>query len=373
MTRLTLGIIGSLCIIALHADMAFCIGVRPGDEMDREIEKYQSHNFGNYPAEAIVRMVGKPEHEHILQLAMKPTGKDNEVDDLLDLSLVPDAMIYGVRWNDNPPFVLKETKMEECKGQYIALPYKSICWYKVFVDGEKRSKGEKKSRLMGLFFNKVKKSPEYFDKSTNAVILLRSHFGDMQFLHSMASKPKETAAETQAKIMMWAELMWRTATGELARGQDLTTTGIVGLDKLFRQGDTLQTILIPNRPNLQSQIHLVALGSLLHVVHDSFTKSHTERELSNGSSSGEGLPDAPGNAVRFLNYSLQNSSAHSEQDTRQAVNLQIVTELPNMVSVSRSLIRLHSEGKKWEEVRPYFSAIFAVKDPTTETSSGGFE
>lgn len=306
-------------------------------------------------------------------MALKGDLNPNDIDDSLQLGSIPEAMLYGVRWNDNPPFVLRETKLEMCNGKYISLPYESLCWYYIFVDGEKRSKGEKKSKLMKLVFNKENKEPEFLDRNSKAVIMLRSHFGDLQFLHSMASRRDEIAYETREKILMWIEFMWKVSTGEISRGQDITKTGIKGLDLYFWQGDTVQKIMIPNRPKYQDEIDFVALGSLLHIVHDSFTKSHTERDVSNGESCGPGFPDTPGKIIRFLNYSLQNSNNHSDQDTREAVNIHILSDLPNMVSITRTLIAMQRERRSWKEMEPYFQAIFSLADPAAVTSSGGFE
>ena len=43
--------------------------------------------------------------------------------------------------------------------------------------------------------------------------MYRSHFGDLQFLHSMASRDGEMASETRQRILMWAEFTWSVAVG----------------------------------------------------------------------------------------------------------------------------------------------------------------
>lgn len=45
-------------------------------------------------------------------------------------------------------------------------------------------------------------------------LIRRSHFGDLQFLYSMASSQREQAGETKRKIMIWLEVMYRLAAGD---------------------------------------------------------------------------------------------------------------------------------------------------------------
>jgi len=66
-----------------------------------------------------------------------------------------------------------------------------------------------------------------------APVIYRSHFGDMQFLHSMAFSEKEHAGETKRKIMAWARLMYRVALGEITRSTSIRKTGIADINSLF--------------------------------------------------------------------------------------------------------------------------------------------
>ena len=50
------------------------------------------------------------------------------------------------------------------------------------------------------------------DEKENAIIA-RSHYGDLQFLHSMGCKKDEDPKETKRKIMIWLEVMYKLACG----------------------------------------------------------------------------------------------------------------------------------------------------------------
>jgi hypothetical protein len=143
---------------------------------------------------------------------------------------------------------------------------------------------------------------EYFpEDKTN--ITGRSHFGDLQFVHAMASVNNEDPEETLAKIMLWAEFTYNVAINnkvlasvklgdipyQTESSQKYTTkvpvtftlsdffknntdpTPSMTVSGLFRRFSLYQGYMIDRR----------ALGSLLHLIQDSFAKGHTKRELLN--------------------------------------------------------------------------------------------
>ena len=46
-------------------------------------------------------------------------------------------------------------------------------------------------------------------------MLYRTHCGDIQFLHAMASKEFETASQTRDLMLMWAEYSYKVSTGKI--------------------------------------------------------------------------------------------------------------------------------------------------------------
>ena len=114
----------------------------------------------------------------------------------------------------------------------------------------------------------------------------RSHFGDLQSLHGMASKSGEAAETTKGNILTWTEIMYKLACGN---------QGVVTQDKLTAvlpsqfnsstkpTGDaTLKQLLLATTssyrfPNIQRR----ALGVCLHIIQDSYAIGHTQRCLLN--------------------------------------------------------------------------------------------
>ena len=142
-------------------------------------------------------------------------------------------------------------------------------------------------------------------------LLARSHFGDLQSLHSMAGADGEDPQVTKQKIMMWAEFTTKVAEGRI--GGD-TNVGKVMLDNpMFSQ-------LIGDDPNLggesvsqlfgiqgdKGNVQARATGSLLHMIQDSYAAGHVERDDLGGGSRG--------NIENFHSYVNQDHDAHAAAD-----------------------------------------------------------
>lgn len=295
------------------------------------------------------------EHERVVQQVYGcPTTAECDVA-TTGYPFAPAAVVAGSRWNDNPPFELTTTRMSECAGRTIALPNFAKCWYTLFRDGEKQAK---------------RGAP--LDLDSGAVIMLRSHFGDLQFLHSMASTPSERASETRDRILMWIEFTWRTARGEFANGTRLIDTRIPGMADHFKAGETVQTLFTRGNPTHRKAVGQVAFGSLLHTLHDSFTRSHTDRDEVDGTTCGDQLPLRPGRIRHFLSYPQQSSTKHQQEDTRNAADLHLQTVKPNMVEVSAYLKRRLDDNATWDDIKPFVLCVFDLEDADAETGPGAF-
>jgi hypothetical protein len=113
-------------------------------------------------------------------------------------------LVAGVRWNDDPPFQLQdgEGQHTSCKTtETIRFTTQPRCWYELFTAAKKAAERD-----------------EVPNAESHAPLLARSHFGDLQFFHSMASQDGEVAAETQRRVMIWMEFTWRVANGEYTLG-----------------------------------------------------------------------------------------------------------------------------------------------------------
>jgi len=242
-----------------------------------------------------------PVHERVTHMIYGCEGGENDCSKPEKPNVfAPAAVIAGAQWNDNPPFELTSTgeALKFCTGKTIRMPYFPACWFQLFRDAEKRAQ-----------------RGEALDADSNVVLLYRVYFGDMQFLHSMASRDGEEAQVTKAKIMMWAEFAYKLAIGELDRGVELRKIGIPGMETLFKnRGWTAQQLFTRGDPTYRGDqdFRNFAFGSLLHLVEDSFSRSLTERDEPSGAKC-NAVPGAyqPGKILSFHAYASQ---THREWD-----------------------------------------------------------
>jgi hypothetical protein len=270
----------------------------------------------------------------------------------------PAAVLYGIQWNDNPPFKLDSTNDRTCQvNAPIRLPDRQPnCWRILFGDAAKRAA-----------------AGEYFLQRDRFSLLYRSHFGDLQFLHAMASWDGETMSATKAKIMMWAEFTYRVSVGEIAPATTMSEIRIPGFRNVLGQywSDVTQLFAF-GVPRYQAGIGEVALGSLLHMVQDSFSKSHVSREAPVGVC-GEGGPKPNGGRIlEFHAYGHQDGDLHGEKDSRN-VMLATLLDHPanNVVTVGRYLKAMYDRRERWDAVKAYLDAcVFAVAEDDLDKPAG---
>lgn len=272
-----------------------------------------------------------------------------------DGDYAPKPVLAGVRWNDDPPFRLNSSSISECKlGETVRIITQPMCWAKLFKYAETNA------------------AKELFDAGhTASNLMYRSHFGDLQFVHSMASKDGETAEVTQRNILMWAEFTWRVGLGEYSHGALLKEVKIPGFNQYFGNvGWNVQDLFTLGNPPLRKNMGDVAFGSLLHMVEDSFSRGHVSRaegvygEFCPGNSTGK-----PGVIQEFHSYQNQDHGKHGESDSRTAMGDQLV-EKPSIVAIGRDLRGLYEQRASWETVKPYMACIFAIEDFSVRASSG---
>lgn len=270
----------------------------------------------------------------------------------------PESVIAGAEWNDNPPFLLKKSSLKECASAIsdqavIHLPKQSLCWAKLLKDAERKA-------ASGIIF----------DYASGAALVLRVHFGDLQFLHSMAPD-NEDPNITRKRMLMWSELTWRVATGDFVLGTFLAKTNIDGMKELFSSGWSVLQLFTLGDPTYRSEIKNLAFGSLLHMISDSFALSHTERIETTGVFC-EGAPSyqEPGRIVNFHSYGGQDHTKHGEMDTQDSLDVHLAIVSPSAVDVGKNLLSLYRSGKKWEEVKPYMECVFALDSSASAASPG---
>lgn len=269
----------------------------------------------------------------------------------------PPAVLYGVQWNDDPPFALTSTRTKECPlNTTIRLPNYSKCWVTLFKDADKRARGG-----------------EHFDYRSDAALIYRVHFGDMQFLHAMASWDGEKVMDTKARIMAWAEFAYATAIGKISASTPISAVQVPAIPLLFAgKGYGVESLFSRGLPEYRSQIEQVALGSLMHIVEDSFARGHVARD----EPTGEACPAYPqvkraGRVLAFHAFNQQDQRKHAAADSPGAFQAHFISQAPNVVDVGRALKSLYESKAPWELVRSVLDqCVFEVAAEDLDMPAG---
>ncbi len=300
-----------------------------------------------------IHIFREPVHEEITQrmfgCQLEAACKDPDNED------APREVIAGARWNDDPPFKLTTTSISSCRtDNTIRVVTQPTCWYNLFKDAEKKAK------------------TTYFDGQSSWPILYRSHFGDLQFLHSMASRDGESARETQKRILMWAEFAWSVATGAQNAKTLVKDVKVEGLSAYFaRSGQSVADLFTLGNPSLRRGITGVAFGSLLHVVEDSFAFAHADRAapVSSAKCPGTDYP-RPGAIRSFRSYGGQDHKIHGGYDSRASFQASLKNS-PTVLDVGQVLVDMYYEQKAgWDVAGPYLQCIFDVENGDAPGAAG---
>jgi hypothetical protein len=216
-----------------------------------------------------------------------------------DLSAEHQEIIGAVRFNDAPPVKLASSVMAFITPSAILcgevrVPENAGCWAMIMAHAG------------GLAANDPGNAQ--FSKTGN--FLYRTHFGDMQFMHAMASRG-ETLARTQERVLLWMRFTYQVAVGEIdtsARIDGLAPEFARDILAGFEDWTVAQFFEIRSGTPAE-RIRRIALGALLHTLQDSFAHGHADREMH------EPGAEARFGAIRaFLNYGCQSDEKHGEAD-----------------------------------------------------------
>lgn len=307
-----------------------------------------------------IHKIGESVHEEITNRILGCEG-DGDVCGAPDYDPKNAYVLAGVRWNDDPPFRFEKGQgnFGGCEpGATVRLVTFPRCWANVFKYGENGA-GH------GEVFT-----------AENAPLLVRSHFGDLQFLHAMATHDNENASVVRDRIITWAEFTWRTALGEFSLSTRVRDVPVGGIIEFFgTKGWSIQDLFALGNPHVRKPDNMseLAFGSLLHMVEDSFAEGHVERAMPNGQEKCAGTLNGysmPGRVVEFHSYVQQDSSKHGDDDTRSAFSANWSGPRPNVVDVGRVLNDYFVRRASWNEVKPYIECIFALDKEVRPASAG---
>lgn len=288
-----------VCLLFFYTSIVLAFDINPFKGYNGGIELVQT--FEQPAVELLVSSIINPVHEELtLKSLFFVRNKRMPGFELIDDDLIK-KVIRGVRWNDDPLNFLPEN------------PYQWL-----------------------LNFEHATQIAARID--VNFDLFYRSHHADLQFLHAMASSEDESAQFTRNAIMSWIEFTYKVASGYIPihtpfkqlrnfltptaglffsrhfiqNGRRLNWTPAylfslkctreVALPSTFGELDCSSTSWLPNKQDIQN----IALGSLLHVIQDSFSDSHVTR-----------TPDYDGNYSLIHGRSaIQTFNAYKKQSIR---------------------------------------------------------
>jgi hypothetical protein len=351
---------------------AFSFQILPKvSELDRKLASLGGNRrldpLGQFAMSEFLPKIKSPVHEAITLGALGCNPQPAQEKDCVVEDAVRENrfILYGVRWPDDPPFRLDSTKpapFSSC-DPYVILHSTSQpeCWLSMFNDAGAKSK------ILLL----TKPGVPAFGPGN--YVLYRSHYGDLQFFHSMAANDRVPAAQTQAKMKMWARFLWGLAIKQVPVGQPIRSLGFEELKSYFPSGLTATNLFTTGRVTVRTRLDRVALGVLLHMVQDSFSRSHAERAVETGGQC-EQIPRfaKPGKIIQYFSYANQAAHLHDHEDTFDALSLQTLQTKPTVVDVSRDFVTLWNEKAPWEEVSKFFDCVFDLQNPDAQAGPGRF-
>jgi hypothetical protein len=274
--------------------------------------------------------VGDPVHESLTNAALQNAGlipKETPANDPIVWEY-----LRGIFWNDDPEgffFDNNETETDNWSS--------GVTFLANFLS-------HKNDAANGVVFG------------PGSPLLARSHFGDLQCLHSMAARDGEPIAVTRAALIRWLEFFYSVANGTIS-GRDLLGALTVGRIKEWFPQSSLpvhRLFLIGQR----GDIHHRAIGALLHVIQDSYAKGHVERNRSEA-------------ILEFHSYIHQDSSKHAHDDVIPPEGLSAMPGVQRAIQHCSKVLQLWKQSSNWQEVRSYLDAEVFHLAPNARPSSPG--
>lgn len=277
---------------------------------------------GKYAIRGSVFAIGDPVHETLTLHALINGGVAKAGAARTDASIV--QYIRGVFWNDDPCAQLfTENNSDPLDPSF------GVAWYLEF---ERARNAVSQGRRFG---------------DIGCKLLARSHFGDLQFLHGMAERNNVKAHETLERVLAWASVTYRIAIGVLDARVPLEADPDAKRLRLALGNWTPMRLF---RAKTLADTRARALGSLLHMIQDSFAGGHVARVP-------EGAPNA-GAIRQFLSYVEQDTKKHAHDDSWSGGgdDFQRSIAVPGAreaLSASIEIVRHYRTDTSWRTVESY--------------------
>ena len=212
-----------------------------------------------------------------------------------------------------------------------------------------------------------------------------SHFGRLQHLHFMTNEQKKTSTrefrvfDTTEKALQWMAFAYRVATGDLAPEQSLTAElqARINLPSIAMNhcvdSDNVKIRTLFSRAGQDEAYRNritpdVALGSMLHILQDSFSPSHACRVARQVGSSQQAL------IHDVSNYREQDDDVHGAQDGYPAWLIEYVATGRRLydndpVAVGAWLIGAVDDKLPWKEVEAHLRRTIFAHDRHSDPSA----
>jgi len=337
-------------------------------DVDRKLTSLSANGdwLGQWFVGGVLPMLKSPVHEAITLAALEcEAGAGNE-----PACVTADAvrkyrtLLYGVRWPDDPPFLLSASTPPRNIKCDVRVTLRSTaqpqCWKGLFDDAGKRA---------AVFSNQAPGKPPF---GPGDYLLYRSHYGDLQFMHSMGAYDGEPGRVTRERMKMWARFLWGVAVKELPTDRYLRELGVSDLGTYFPGDMTATNLLATGIVEVRKELEQVALGALLHMVQDSYSQAHAERAPEPGGVCPGTEVGRPGKVLRYYSYARQRGELHDSEDTFDALRLHSIQSSPSVVDTSRSLIELAKRKGSWVDAEKLFDCLFELASPDEPAQAGRF-
>lgn len=108
----------------------------------------------------------------------------------------------------------------------------------------------------------------------------QSHFGDMQFLHSMKPKSENKLSDDDVKMLIydWIKNSYRVVTGEVSPEDSVKGTYFGNYFSENLGYYKIRDVFDPTGMYAPENTKLIASGTIIHLIQDSYSKSHVIRE-----------------------------------------------------------------------------------------------
>jgi hypothetical protein len=286
---------------------------------------------------------GNPVHENITLESLKQAGLTGDKTKYDDKSIW--EFNRGAIFNDDPEGLLFDNNENE--NQNFS---SGATWYSHFSSGNSKAQ---KGKSVGLSDN----------------LTARSHFGDLQFLHGMATADGEKASQTKEKMFIWAEFTYKVAIGEIGESIKMKDVPVSGIPSLFTGALGEMTIRNFFHVHKSGSTQQRAIGSLLHMIQDSFAEGHVQRE-----DLGAGRK---GSIVSFHSYSNQDEDKHGEKDDfvkgSKGTYLEKLKKVPgamDAIELGAELLKHYNNKVPWSQTKLFLEDVFRLQNPAQPASAG---